>query len=68
MKKRISFVCCPECDMYTFQKIILTRVHDEDHRILRRRECLGCSHKWYTIQQPEESVDNMTERTFLRNK
>ncbi len=66
MRKRISFVCCPNCNMFTFQKVLFTRVH-EDHRTLRRRECEDCGHKWNTIQQPEESVDNITERSFLKS-
>jgi len=52
--------------MFTFQKVLATRVH-EDHRTLRRRECEDCGHKWNTIQQPEESVDNITERSFLKS-
>ena len=66
MRKRISFVCCPNCNMFTFQKVLFTRVH-QDHRTLRRRECEDCKHRWNTIQQPEESVDNITERSFLKS-
>ena len=64
MRKRISYVICPKCEVYTFQKILFTRVH-EDHRILRKRCCESCNHKWNTIQQPEQTVDDITERSFL---
>ena len=67
MRKRISFVACPECKIFTFQKIISTVVDDE-HRILRRRNCLDCGHKWYTVQQPEVSVENMTTSKFLNEQ
>tara|TARA_R100000231_G_C5308131_1_gene159586 strand:- start:312 stop:521 length:210 start_codon:yes stop_codon:yes gene_type:complete len=67
MRKRISFVSCPVCKIYTFQRILVTRVHD-DHRVYRRRECLDCHHRWCTIQQPEESVDNISERDFLKQE
>ena len=28
--------------------------------------CLECEHKWNTLQEPEQEVINITERTFLR--
>ena len=64
MRKRLSYVLCPKCEVYTFQKILLTRVHD-DHRTLRKRECESCNHRWNTIQDPEQTVDDITERKFL---
>jgi|TARA_R100001510_G_C7518978_1_gene115291 transcriptional regulator NrdR family protein len=67
MRKRVSFVSCPECKIYTFQKVLVTRVHD-DLRTWRRRECEECHHRWCTIQQPEESVDNITEADFLKQE
>ena len=65
MRKRISYVICPKCEVYTFQKILFTRVNEDDHRTLRRRCCEECNHKWNTIQEPEKTVDNISEREFL---
>ena len=64
MRKRLSYVVCPKCEVYTFQKVLFTRVHD-DHRTLRKRECEICNHRWNTIQDPEQTVDDITERKFL---
>ena len=64
MRKRLSYVVCPKCEVYTFQKVLFTRVHD-DHRTLRKRECESCNHRWNTIQDPEQTVDDITERKFL---
>lgn len=29
---------------------------DDVGRIIRRRHCRSCDHRWYTIQQPEAEI------------
>ena len=64
-RKRYLWIKCPKCKTTTQQRIIST-VYNEDYQVLRRRMCLECEHKWNTLQEPEQQVENITERTFLR--
>ena len=63
MKKFISYVQCPSCQLYTYQKIICTEVNKK-HQIRRRRKCLDCNFRWYTIQNPEESIGQRKLASF----
>lgn len=45
---------CPNCSSYKTY-VVLTRVVS-DGRIIRRRKCNGCGHRWYTIQPPEQTI------------
>ncbi len=45
---------CPQCSCRR-TAVVSTR-QLEDGVIVRRRKCLGCSHRWYTRQQPEVAV------------
>jgi len=67
MKKRISFVCCPKCKIYTFQKIISTVVNEE-HKVVRRRVCLDCEYRWYTYQTPEKTINNLKAGYLMKTR
>tara|TARA_Y100001973_G_scaffold14122_1_gene20196 strand:+ start:521 stop:742 length:222 start_codon:yes stop_codon:yes gene_type:complete len=45
---------CPECKN-TRTKIVLTR-RGEDGVTIRRRVCVSCDYRWYSIQYPEIPV------------
>jgi transcriptional regulator NrdR family protein len=45
---------CPYCSNYSVQ-VTETR-YSTDKRIVRRKKCLDCPARWYTIQSPEEFV------------
>ncbi len=47
---------CPKCSTVK-TKVIDTNTGTKNIRI-RRRICLQCNHRWYTIQYPEVSVDD----------
>ena len=64
-RKRYLWIECPKCKKLTEQRIVSTKVN-EDYEILRRRWCLECEHRWHTLQEPEQQVENITESTFLR--
>jgi len=42
---------CPECDSVRTKVVCTGR--DSEKRIIRRRKCLICNHRWYSIQYPE---------------
>lgn len=49
---------CPECGAF-FSRVVLTK-KDKNDLIVRRRQCLICSHRFYTTQEiapPEIPVD-----------
>lgn len=46
---------CPQCSTIR-TKVVDTNINAQKIRI-RRRICLQCDHRWYTIQYPEVSVD-----------
>jgi transcriptional regulator NrdR family protein len=43
---------CGSCD----SRVLLARTLVTGE-IVRRRECLGCNHKWYTRQSAEETIE-----------
>ena len=47
---------CPQCSTVK-TKVIDTNTSVQNIRI-RRRICLQCNHRWYTIQYPEVSVND----------
>ena len=50
--KRITWVECPGCKMYSDQKVVRSD-RNSKFIIIRRRECYECGHRWETIQYPE---------------
>lgn len=36
---------------------VVTTMHTEEGDWVRRRRCLACSHRWYTLQSPEVVVE-----------
>ena len=42
---------CPECGSLTVRAD--RRYPTTDGQILRRRRCVNCKHRWYTLQAPE---------------
>lgn len=55
---------CPECNHW-ISKVVQSN-EQRDGRIVRRRHCVRCDHKWFTVQPPEVSVDR--ERVVYRDK
>ena len=48
-------VRCPECNSMRIR--VVATMHTEDGDWVRRRCCLVCEHRWYTLQPPEVAVD-----------
>jgi transcriptional regulator NrdR family protein len=46
---------CPNCGSIRVG-VVLTDLTDTEHRI-RRRRCLICDHRWYTVQPPEQLIN-----------
>ena len=47
---------CPECGN-TRTRVVCTR-RDPDGVTIRRRRCVTCDYRWYSIQYPEVPVAN----------
>ena len=47
---------CPECGRNPTQ-VVISKVA-KDGRIMRRRWCKSCGHRWYTVQPPEQVVES----------
>jgi C4-type Zn-finger protein len=45
---------CPECG--SAQTSVISKTPMIDDQILRRRSCVDCGHRWYTVQPPEDIV------------
>lgn len=45
---------CPECSSRL--SFVQMTNQDADGRIVRRRVCRACGHKWYTLQWAEEVI------------
>ena len=63
--KRITWVECPGCKMYSDQKVIKSE-RNSKFITVRRRLCYGCGHKWFTIQYPEMIVPDIQARYASR--
>lgn len=63
--KRISWVLCPNCEIYTIQKVV-SIVVNKDFRQIRRRVCFDCGHRWYTIQNPEKTIDDIKAKKLSK--
>lgn len=46
---------CPSCDSKSVRTLRPYRATNSDH-IVRRRHCNECSHRWYSIQPPEQEI------------
>jgi transcriptional regulator NrdR family protein len=53
---------CPDCNGTSRVK---NTAYTDDGRILRNRECSWCTCSWWTLQQPENSIDRVTHRVVL---
>lgn len=47
-------ISCPVCG-YRRTHVVMSN-QDDVGRIIRRRHCRSCDHRWYTIQQPEAEI------------
>ncbi len=53
--KIFSFIgSCPECGANS-ARVVLTK-KTKDLKIVRRRACHECGHRWYTLQYPEIEI------------
>lgn len=48
---------CPECGSMRTE-VVTTSTKTKDGTRVRRRHCLICDHRWYTIQPPERVIDS----------
>jgi len=49
---------CPSCDApYDQLRVVLT-TYTKQKETVRRRCCLRCEHRWYTLQHPEKVLDS----------
>ena len=46
---------CPQCGSLV-SRVILSRRAVVGKHVVRRRACNACTHRWYSIQPPEELV------------
>jgi len=47
-------VACPKCAEVRTRVVLTKRA--KDGITIRRRCCIGCEHRWYSIQYPEVAV------------
>lgn len=45
---------CPECQSMRLRVIVTAPATNGD--TVRRRNCLACGHRWYTVQSPEQQL------------
>ena len=50
------YVPCPECKSLRGKVICIK--YDEDGSAVRRKLCLDCKHRYYTLQYPEVHIKN----------
>lgn len=53
-------VSCPECGH--IRGTVTQADSLADHRVVRRRRCPVCRHRWHTIQDPESPIDRVRLR------
>ena len=58
------YVPCPECNTRSCKVICIK--YDEYGRAIRRKFCLNCKHRWYTVQYPEALIESR-EIAYTRN-
>ncbi len=46
---------CPKCGEYSYQKVIYSKTNKINF-ILRRKHCLNCNYRFYTLQNPETAI------------
>ena len=56
---------CPECGEGR-TRVVCTR-RDNIGVFIRRRHCLTCDHRWYTMQYPEVSIKNREVKWVGKN-
>lgn len=52
--KPLKRVRCPHCNSMRIR--VVTTMHTEEGDWVRRRRCLVCGHRWYTLQPPETEI------------
>lgn len=45
---------CPQCGGKA--TYVVCTFHTDDEKLVRRRHCRFCDHRWYTIQGPEQPL------------
>ena len=48
---------CPECGSRQLRVVLTTNTKEKE--VVRRRRCLRCDHRWYTLQPPERVLEGM---------
>ena len=56
---------CPKCSQLRTRVVCTKR--DETGISIRRRHCLACDYRWYTMQYPEVEIENSEVKWIGRN-
>ena len=51
-----TYCPCPKCS-HLRTRVVCTK-RDADGITIRRRKCLICEHRWYSIQYPEVAIED----------
>ena len=60
-----AYADCPKCGQGK-NRVICTR-KDNLGVLVRRRHCLICEHRWYTMQYPEVAINNREVKWVGKN-
>jgi transcriptional regulator NrdR family protein len=47
-------IACPNCKSKT--TFVVSSNQDQEGKLVRRRKCNECGHRWYTLQYPEVEI------------
>ena len=60
-----AYAECPKCGQPR-SRVVCTK-RDDSGVLIRRRHCLICEHRWYTMQYPEVAINNSEIKWVGRN-
>lgn len=47
---------CPHCDSHNIHVVTTKQTANGPYKVVRRRACRSCGHRWYTAQKPEVNI------------
>ncbi len=60
-----AYAPCPECGLFRTRVVCTKR--SSDGKTIRRRCCLICEHRWYTMQYPEVAIEKKEIKWIGKN-
>ena len=57
---------CPDCNSTNVRVVVTSPTGDGT--VVRRRKCLVCDHRWYTVQAPEQILPKQQVQWTNHNK